>query len=400
MEFWWCCGRPGPSNVRVFALGLSCDSPRRPAGRRKRHDSSRAKTRTFEGPGRPKHHQNSTRRPPEREKKTREDPQREKKRHELVTALTNGAPGSYLDAVGDSRHTFHPPRPGQNNMDDGEPGSWLGWQVVSSMSLEERFVSTSLWPRLTLQSRALFRSQGGPMASVPFTSFPISHHSRFDSHPFRVLLLRLLWLPLPSTARTCLCGLPLDSCGHHRAACSVAGVLGRRGFAVESAAARVCRAGARVSVNVRVQDMDLALPDALDNRCLEIVADGLPLSQGAQLAVDTTLVSVLRRDGVPRLRSTTHDGAALVAARRRKERVYPELTSQPVGESQGQTTAPHLRARARQVWRHRWASLLACSAAKAFALSLLEGRSGLGSDGDTPLTTEVISDHRHLPFTG
>ena len=33
------------------------------------HDSPRAKTRTFEGPGRPKHHQNSTRRPPERKKR-------------------------------------------------------------------------------------------------------------------------------------------------------------------------------------------------------------------------------------------------------------------------------------------------------------------------------------------
>ena len=43
------------------------------------HDSPRAKTCTFEGPGRPKH-QNSTRRPPEREKKTREDPRREKKK--------------------------------------------------------------------------------------------------------------------------------------------------------------------------------------------------------------------------------------------------------------------------------------------------------------------------------
>ena len=47
------------------------------------------------------------------------------------------------------------------------------WQVVSSMSLEEWFVSTSLLPRLTLQSRTLFRSQGGPLASVPFTSFPV-----------------------------------------------------------------------------------------------------------------------------------------------------------------------------------------------------------------------------------
>ena len=71
--------------------------------------------------------------------------------------------------------------------------------------------------------------------------------------------------------------------------------------------------------------MDLARPDALDNRRLEIVADGLSL--GAQLAVDTTLVSVLRRDGSPRPRCANEDGAAVAAARRRKELTYPELTS-------------------------------------------------------------------------
>ena len=62
---------------------------------------------------------------------------------------------------------------------------------------------------------------------------------------------------------------------------------------MESAAARACReAGARVSLNVRVQDVDLTRPDALDSRRLDIVADGLPLYLGAQLAVDTTHVSV------------------------------------------------------------------------------------------------------------
>ena len=137
-------------------------------------------------------------------------------------------------------------------------------------------MSDSLWPRLTPQRKALFRSQGGPMASVPYTCFPIAPHSRFDPQPFRVLLLRRLWLPLLPTARNCRCGLPQDSCGHHRAACAAAGVLGHRGFAVESAAARICReAAARVSLDVRVQDMDLARPDALDNRRLEIVTDGL-----------------------------------------------------------------------------------------------------------------------------
>ena len=33
----------------------------------------------------------------------------------------------------------------------------------------------------------------------------------------------------------------------------------------------------RISMNVRVQDMDLARPDVMDQRRLEIVADGLPL---------------------------------------------------------------------------------------------------------------------------
>ena len=61
--------------------------------------------------------------------------------------------------------------------------------------------------------------------------------------------------------------------GHHRAACAAAGVLGRRGFPLEVAAAQVCReAGARVSTNLHVRDMDLAEFN-LDGRRLEVVAD-------------------------------------------------------------------------------------------------------------------------------
>ena len=116
---------------------------------------------------------------------------------------------------------------------------------------------------------------------------------------------------LPSSARNCRCGLPLDSSGHHHAACAVAGVLQRS-----------------TTLNVRVQDMDLARPSAFDNRRLEIVADGLSLFHGAQLAVDTTVVSVLRRDGTPHPRCVTTDGAALETARRRKETTYPQLSGQ------------------------------------------------------------------------
>ena len=40
-----------------------------------------------------------------------------------------------------------------------------------------------------------------------------------------------------------------------------------------------------------------------DGRRLEVVVDGLSLFHGAQLAIDTTLVSVVRADGTPRPRA-------------------------------------------------------------------------------------------------
>ena len=52
-------------------------------------------------------------------------------------------------------------------------------------------------------------------------------------------------------------------------------------------------------VNVLARDLDLGVVDRLDARRLEIVADGLPLFGGAQLATDTTLASAIRQDGTP-----------------------------------------------------------------------------------------------------
>ena len=143
-----------------------------------------------------------------------------------------------------------------------------GWQCKAMRPVNERFLEGVVQPRFLDASRALLRSQSGPFASLPFTSFPSAPHARFD----------------PSRSACVASGCPLDSSGHHRAACAVARVLGLRGFALESAAARVWReAGGRVSANVGVQDMDLAAPNPLDNR-----RNGLPLFHGASLhcAVD------------------------------------------------------------------------------------------------------------------
>ena len=224
------------------------------------------------------------------------------------------------------------------------------------------FVSHHLWPRFDNAQRALMTSQYGPLASAALTALPTSRATRIDPQPFRLFLCRRLHLLLSLSHRTCRCGRLLDQFGHHRAACPETGVLGKRGFPLECAAVQVCReGGARVSTNVFVRDMDLTVRNALDSRRLEMVADGLTLLRGAQLALDTTMVSPLRRDGTTRPRSASFDGAALEVARRRKEATYP---------------------------------ILACTATRAFALSLLDRRPVSGSDAVVPSVSEVMRESR------
>ena len=127
------------------------------------------------------------------------------------------------------------------------------------------------WPRLKESEQAQLRSQSGPLAGMTFSVAPSNVFTRIESPLFRVLLQRRLRLPLPLSARQCRCGRPLDILGHHRA-----------------------RA---------------------------------PLFGGAQLAVDTTLVSALHCDGSAHPRAAHVDGAVLVAARRRRERTNPELAN-------------------------------------------------------------------------
>ena len=57
------------------------------------HHSPRAQTSTFEGPGLPKHHQNSTRRHPEREEKNEFFGGRGKKRAKFWVVQEKGGPG-------------------------------------------------------------------------------------------------------------------------------------------------------------------------------------------------------------------------------------------------------------------------------------------------------------------
>ena len=167
-------------------------------------------------------------------------------------------------------------RPPILEVEDREPGvPRLGWQHAAAIRIESSFRTEILMPRMSPVEQALLRSQSGPCAGVAFSICPSSPLTRIDSALFQVLLQRRLRLPLPLSQRICGCGRPLDPFGHHRAACSRTGALGRRGFALESAAARVCReAGGRVVTNM------FDMPVAGDNRRLEVVVDGLPLHGG------------------------------------------------------------------------------------------------------------------------
>ena len=283
------------------------------------HDSPRTPNVHISGPRRFKHHQNSTKGPQERERRKKIVAEEGKKSGKCWAPHPSGLHPSGLHPSGLHPSRLHPSglhplgptlrgltlcRPNSTSknwpksnwpksklaevdrapLDD--PGGWrTGWQHEAASRVERYFRDTSLMPRLNDTEMALLRSQSGPLSGAALSTAPTCFHTRIESHLFRLLLLRRLRLPHPpSCVPVCRCGRPLDSFGHHRAGCPRAGLLARRGFAVEMAAAKVCReAGARVTTNVLVRD-DLGVPHpALD--------EGLPLFGGVQLALDTTLLS-------------------------------------------------------------------------------------------------------------
>ena len=166
-----------------------------------------------------------------------------------------------------------------------------------------------------------------------------------------------------------------------------------------------------------VRDLDLSQAPGVDGRRLEVVAEGLSLFGGVQLAIDATLVSALHGDGTARAGSATRQGAALVVARRRKERTYQELAGArlvvlagEVGGRWSAETASFLTALAQHkaqrapellkgsveaAWKRGWAALLSCAAAKAFAASLLGRRSAPSTSGDEPTWHEVLGEDRY-----
>ena len=265
----------------------------------------------------------------------------------------------------------------------------------------------------------LLDSQSGPFAARILTVRPTVPELAVDSALFRVLLLRRLRLPLPLAPARCRCQRPLDVFGDHVAACPRSGTLRQRGGPLERAAARVCReAGAAVATNVLVRDLNLQAARQ-DERRIEVIANGLLLWGGSQLAVDTTLVSPRTSAGAPRRRSGATAGAALADARRSKERTYPEFGRasrcrlvvlgievggrwsaeaasfvRSLARARARAALPLQRAATIAAFVGRWSGLLSVAAARSFAASLLSLpiSNTANVDGEPPLLSDVLAD--------
>ena len=277
-----------------------------------------------------------------------------------------------------------------------------------------------------MSANALLRSQSGPGAGAHLTALPVDEARTLQPHHLRLVLLRRLRLQLPLDVRRCSCGGILDTYGDHRSACSKVGKLARRAVPLERAWARVCReAGGRVLQNTLLREFNLEA-DVVDARKLEVLADNLPLWNGAQLAVDATLVSPVRANGQAYPQAAVKNGVRLEAARRRKEAKYPELvssrrcrlvvTAMEIGgrwsdeawtflsllaKAKADTVPATLRRSAEYCFLRRWSTMVAVAAQTAYAASLLGEPAGKAPTPNDvlPELGEALED-RDLPADG
>ena len=209
--------------------------------------------------------------------------------------------------------------------------------------------------------------------------------------------------------------------GRHRAACPHMGMLRTRALAPERTVARVCRAaGATVRCNANLVDINVAVP-AGDERAVKVLASGLPLVHGAQLAVDITLRCAQTASCMPRPGAAVVDGTVCAGARLDKERKYAELLScdrcrlvvvametggrwnpeavefvENLAAVRGRDMPPRLQRSAFLAWRRRWTRMLAISYGRSFANSLvaptLMSHALAGNDGSVPVFADLLGE--------
>ena len=167
--------------------------------------------------------------------------------------------------------------------------------------------------------------------------------------------------------------------------------------------------------------MNIGLPLA-DCRRVEVLANGPQPWQGAQVAVDTTLVCPVSRDGTARPGAAQAPGSAAQQAAQLKRRVvYPGLVAaqwcklvvlgfevggrldaeaagfiRRLAASKARGAPARLRKAVLQASVHRWTGMLAEAAQRAYALMLLELPVDAADecDGTGPPLAEVLADAR------
>jgi len=155
-------------------------------------------------------------------------------------------------------------------------------------------------------------------------------------------------------------------------------------------------AGASVHFQHLLRASTLSGIDPGDNRCIDVLATGLPLYRGKALFCDATLRSPLKGNGCPQPRASKDDGATFKGAVRDKHQKYPELLRSPVAkllvlacevggrwnsdcldvisklaEYKAASSPLVLRRSVRMALEARWWSVLGLAAQGAFAASLL-----------------------------
>ena len=289
-----------------------------------------------------------------------------------------------------------------------EPGEWAhGWQYHASSICESFFRRRVVLPACSPAQQAKLRSQAGPGSNAVILGCPTTTDYTIGPTVFRSVLLSRLQLPLQLTERFCEgCGSVLDATGHHRASCTRSGRLKRRALPLERTVGRICReAGATVRQNVKLRDLNLAIP-ASDDREIEVVAFGLSCRAGAQLAVDVTFRSPLTAAGEPHPQAATQNAVCANSARSDKESKYPEFLEsrrcalivlalevggrfsdeaygfiEELAFAKAAEAPAAMRKSARLSWQRRWTRLLACTAARAWCNGVV-APAALGAPAD------------------
>ena len=315
-----------------------------------------------------------------------------------------------------------PPLPQTQDPTDRTPG----WQFFASSS-RENSARTDLLRSMCRSAQALLRSQSGPGASAALDAAPTCPSCTMKAHQLQAWIRRRLRWPLPLTERTCACGNRVDELGDHYGACTRSGRVKARATPIERVVAQICReAGARVRPNVKLRDLNIAVR-ASDERQIEVIASGLPLFGGSQLAVDVTLRGALSRDGIPRSEAHWRDGAAADAARADKESKYPELAAgsrcclvvlaletagrfsaetvdflHQLAQAKALTVPSYLRSSTVVAFQRRWTRMLAVCAASSFTESLLLSKDCVGALDHgacrEPWLQAVLTESRHDTF--